>query len=143
MEATGPVSHATESPKVKNPYRRLAGRYDRLFENMNQGLRVAGVRMFRPSKGMHILDVGCGTGAHLELYQRYGCHLYGMDLSPSMVSMIAERGRPKARAGTDAGANELKPQALRCSHSIGMVASASKRNRSVSAPTAVRADPKG
>ena len=32
------------------------------------------------------LDVGCGTGAHLEMYQRYGGSLYGMDTSPTMLN---------------------------------------------------------
>ena len=76
---------------MKDPYRNIAGIYDRLFENMNRGLRLAGIRMFRPSKGMNILDVGCGTGSHLELYQRYECNLYGIDLSPSMLEVARVR----------------------------------------------------
>lgn len=75
----------------KDPYRNIAGLYDRLFDNMNRGLRLAGMRMFRPSKGMNILDVGCGTGSHLELYQRYECHLFGIDLSPSMLEIARLR----------------------------------------------------
>jgi len=47
--------------------------------------------MFRPKKGMSILDVGCGTGSQLELYQRYDCHLYGLDLSPAMLEMARQR----------------------------------------------------
>jgi len=76
---------------VKDAYRNIAGIYDRLFESMNRGLRLAGIRMFRPSKGMNILDVGCGTGSHLELYQRYECNLYGIDLSPSMLAVARVR----------------------------------------------------
>ena len=76
---------------MKDAYRNVAGMYDRLFENMNKGLRMAGLRMFRPSKGMNILDVGCGTGTHLEIYQRYGCNLYGIDLSPSMLEVAQAR----------------------------------------------------
>ena len=76
---------------MQDPYRNIAGIYDRLFENMNRGLRLAGMRMFRPTKGMNILDVGCGTGAHLELYQRYKCNLYGLDLSLSMLNVARER----------------------------------------------------
>ena len=60
---------------MKDAYRNIAWIYDRLFENLNRGLRLAGIRMFRPSKGMNVLDVGCGTGTHLELYQRYKCNL--------------------------------------------------------------------
>jgi ubiquinone/menaquinone biosynthesis C-methylase UbiE len=76
---------------MKDPYRNYAGIYDRLFDSMNKGLKLVGIRMFRPSKGMNILDVGCGTGSHLELYQRYKCDLYGIDLSPSMLNVARER----------------------------------------------------
>ena len=76
---------------MKDPYRNYAGIYDRLFDSMNKGLKLVGIRMFRPSKGMNILDVGCGTGSHLELYQRYKCNLFGIDLSPSMLDIARER----------------------------------------------------
>lgn len=76
---------------MNDPYRRVARIYDRIFDAMNKGLKLVGIRMFRPSKGMSILDVGCGTGSHLEMYQRYKCNLYGLDLSPSMLSVARER----------------------------------------------------
>lgn len=76
---------------TKDPYRNVAGIYDRLFESMNKGLRLVGIRMFRPAKGMNILDVGCGTGTHLDLYQRYKCNLYGLDMSPSMLEIAQKR----------------------------------------------------
>jgi ubiquinone/menaquinone biosynthesis C-methylase UbiE len=82
---------------MKDNYRHIARIYDRLFDNMNKGLRLAGIRMFRPSKGMHILDVGCGTGMHLELYQRFGCSLYGIDSSPSMLDIARARLGDSAR----------------------------------------------
>jgi ubiquinone/menaquinone biosynthesis C-methylase UbiE len=80
----------------KDPYRRSACLYDTIFEPMNRGLRVIGIRMFPPDRTMAILDVGCGTGAHLEMYQRYGCSLHGIDTSPSMFEVA------KARLGNDA-----------------------------------------
>lgn len=76
---------------MKDPYQNYAGIYDRIFDSMNKGLKLVGIRMFRPTKGMNILDVGCGTGSHLELYQRYKCNLYGIDLSPSMLDVARER----------------------------------------------------
>jgi ubiquinone/menaquinone biosynthesis C-methylase UbiE len=76
---------------MKDAYRNIAGVYDHLFDNMNKGLALAGIRMFRPKEGMNILDVGCGTGTHLELYQRYGCNLYGIDVSPSMLEVARMR----------------------------------------------------
>ena len=82
---------------MQDPYRNTARYYDRLFDNMNKGLRLAGIRQFRPSKGMSLLDVGCGTGAGLELYQRYGCELYGIDRSPSMLEVARARLGDSAR----------------------------------------------
>jgi len=76
---------------MKDAYRNIAGVYDRLFDSMNKGLKLVGIKMFRPSKEMSILDVGCGTGSHLELYQRYQCNLYGIDLSPSMLEVARVR----------------------------------------------------
>jgi ubiquinone/menaquinone biosynthesis C-methylase UbiE len=76
---------------TKDPYHHIAKIYDRLFDSMNKGLKLVGIRMFRPSNGMNILDVGCGTGSHLELYQRYKCNLYGLDRSPSMLSIARDR----------------------------------------------------
>ena len=75
----------------KDPYKRVAGFYDRLFEPMNRGLRVLGLRMFLPRQAGAVLDVGCGTGIHLEMYQRYGCNLYGIDTSPSMLELARTR----------------------------------------------------
>lgn len=49
-----------------------------------------------PDQTMAVLDVGCGTGIHLELYQRYGCSLHGIDSSPSMLEVA------KTRLGNDA-----------------------------------------
>jgi ubiquinone/menaquinone biosynthesis C-methylase UbiE len=76
---------------TKDPYQRVSGIYDRLFEPMNGGLRVLGIRMFLPQRGGAVLDVGCGTGIHLEMYQRYECSLYGIDTSPSMLEVAKAR----------------------------------------------------
>ena len=75
----------------RDPYRRAAGLYDRLFESMNKGIRILGVRLYIPPRGGSILDVGCGTGAHLETYGRYKCELHGIDTSPSMLKIAGER----------------------------------------------------
>ncbi|OGO27374.1 MAG: hypothetical protein A2136_01480 [Chloroflexi bacterium RBG_16_54_11] len=82
---------------MTDPYRKSARIYDRLFDGMNKGLKLVGIRMFRPTKGMSILDVGCGTGTHLELYQRYHCNLVGLDRSPSMLEVARKRLGDTAR----------------------------------------------
>jgi ubiquinone/menaquinone biosynthesis C-methylase UbiE len=79
----------------QDPYRRVAGIYDRLFEPMNKGLRVLGFRLFMPPRGGSVLDVGCGTGVHLEMYRKYRCSLFGLDTSKSMLE------RARARLGDD------------------------------------------
>ena len=76
---------------TQDPYRWIAPWYDRLLGPMNRDLRLLGLRMFRPKSGMAVLDVGCGTGVHLELYQPCGCELYGIDPSPAMVAVAAKR----------------------------------------------------
>lgn len=76
---------------ANDPYRKTVKAYERFIDGMNKGLKLVGIRMFRPVKGMNILDVGCGTGTHLELYQRYQCNLVGLDLSPSMLGAARRR----------------------------------------------------
>lgn len=81
----------TKSHIKVDPYKRIARNYDRLFEPLNKGLRAIGVRMFPPAEGMTVLDVGCGTGVHLELYQKAGCVVFGIDLSSSMLQVARKR----------------------------------------------------
>lgn len=76
---------------AKDAYRWTAKWYDSLFEPINKGLRLLGLRMFLPKAGMSILDVGCGTGAYLEFYQRFKCNLYGIDPSAAMLEIAKTR----------------------------------------------------
>lgn len=74
-----------------DPYTRVAKFYDSLFEPFNKGLRAIGMKMFPPKEGMLVLDVGCGTGIHLERYQKVGCQVFGIDLSPAMLQVARNR----------------------------------------------------
>jgi ubiquinone/menaquinone biosynthesis C-methylase UbiE len=74
-----------------DPYTRVAKFYDSLFEPFNKGLRAIGMKMFPPKEGMLVLDVGCGTGIHLERYQKAGCRVFGIDLSPAMLQVACDR----------------------------------------------------
>ena len=76
---------------TEDPYRRVAGLFDTIFEPMNRGLRLIGLRMLPPKKGMTVLDVGCGTGVHLELYRKFDCALFGLDSSGSMLNVARRR----------------------------------------------------
>jgi len=84
-------AHKGEDPYKGDPYKRVAQIYDRIFEPLNSGLRALGVKMFPPYEGMTVLDVGCGTGIHLERYQKAGCDVYGIDLSPAMLEVARKR----------------------------------------------------
>ena len=75
----------------QDPYRNTACWYDSLFESMNSGLRLIGMKMCHPKAGMSVLDVGCGTGAHLDLYNRIGCKLFGIDSSVAMLQVARQR----------------------------------------------------
>jgi ubiquinone/menaquinone biosynthesis C-methylase UbiE len=76
---------------MKDPYKRFSGWYDTIFEPLNSGLRAIGMKMFPPQTGMKVLDIGCGTGAHLNLYQKAGCEVYGIDTSPSMFEQAKQK----------------------------------------------------
>ena len=72
---------------MNDPYRRTARYYDTLVERPNAVMRKISLAMVPPEEGMTVLEVGCGTGANLVLYQRGGCDVSGVDLSPSMLEV--------------------------------------------------------
>lgn len=47
--------------------------------------------MSAPKRGHRVLDVGCGTGAHLDLYRNCGCETHGIDSSQSMLKVAKRR----------------------------------------------------
>ena len=71
----------------RDPYRKFAAHYDRFVGPFTNALRHIGMKMYRPTPGMKVLDVGCGTGNNLMLYRQTGCSVYGIDLSPSMLEI--------------------------------------------------------
>lgn len=70
---------------MPDPYARIARHYDTVVEPFNAGLRRAAARLHTPPAGARVLDMGCGTGTHLLLYQRTGCRVTGIDPSPAML----------------------------------------------------------
>ena len=74
-----------------DPYRSIAGIYDRLIEPMQAGVRKIALSVLPPQPGWEVLDVGCGTGTGLALYADAGCEVVGVDVSPSMLSRAADR----------------------------------------------------
>jgi len=76
---------------VDDPYRRYASKYDTFVEPFNSVIRQIGIKSFPVKAGMKVLDVGCGTGTNLVLYHKSGCHVHGIDLSPSMLGVARNK----------------------------------------------------
>jgi len=80
----------------EDPYRNWARKYDFFVEPFNKTLRQIGMGLHPPVAGMNILDIGCGTGTTLSHYKKDGCNVFGIDSSPSMLSVAKTRLGGKA-----------------------------------------------
>jgi len=69
----------------------FASWYDPLFEGILGSLRATASRVAPPAEGMKVMDIGCGTGAQLAIYQKGGCQVYGIDLSQSMLRVARSK----------------------------------------------------
>jgi SAM-dependent methyltransferase len=49
------------------------------------------LRLVMPSKGQSLLDVGCGTGNHLLMFQRLGLDVTGIDPSSPMLRIARDK----------------------------------------------------
>ena len=79
------------SAMSKVPYQRSAKWYDRFIEPLNVSLRQIGLKMCPATEGTIVLDVGCGTGTHLDLYQKAGCEVFGIDSSSAMLEVARNK----------------------------------------------------
>jgi ubiquinone/menaquinone biosynthesis C-methylase UbiE len=76
---------------MKDQYRNTAKWYDGIIGPMTIGLRNIGLKMYPVQEGMTVLDIGCGTGAQLRLYQKRNCRVYGIDVSPAMIEVAGNK----------------------------------------------------
>ncbi|MFO7693231.1 MAG: class I SAM-dependent methyltransferase [Vicinamibacterales bacterium] len=76
---------------AQDAYSFIAHQYDRLLGPFLGGLRRAGLDLWPPQRGWRVLDVGCGTGAQLEVYQQAGCAVAGIEASPAMAQVARRR----------------------------------------------------
>ena len=97
---------------IKDPYHNSVRRYDRYVEPMVAGLRRMGHRLYRPGKGMQVLDVGCGTGTTLQFYLDAGCRVAGIDFSPARAA--AARRKLGSSAGICIGDGGRMPYPDNC-----------------------------
>jgi ubiquinone/menaquinone biosynthesis C-methylase UbiE len=49
------------------------------------------LNLLNPTAGQKILDIGCGTGNHLIIFNKFGLDLCGIDGSPYMIRKAKER----------------------------------------------------
>ena len=82
---------------IKDPYKRIATLYDRAVEPFNKGIRNFAFKLTSIKQGANVLEVGCGTGANLELYLKSDCNIHGIDLSPSMLKIANSKFNGKAK----------------------------------------------
>ena len=78
-------------PEAVDQYGTFARFYDRVMEPLNAPLGRLALRMHPVGEGDTVLDVGCGTGVHLESYAEAGAACHGVDLSPAMLAVARDR----------------------------------------------------
>lgn len=72
-----------------------------------------------PYSGARLLDVGCGSGAFMEMAQTAGWEVQGVDFDPQAVSAACSRGLNVRCGGLEQVANQLTGfDYLTCSHVI-------------------------
>lgn len=69
----------------------LARWYEPILRWLLTGLREFAARVAQPEMGMKVLDLGCGTGAQLAIYQARGFEVFGIDLSNSMLNVAKDK----------------------------------------------------
>jgi SAM-dependent methyltransferase len=79
----------------------------RLFDAELARFAEAVIGAVDPGPGRHLLDVGCGTGALLELAVARGATGVGIDIAPAMVAAAAERVPGASFTVADAQTAEL------------------------------------
>ncbi len=82
------------SEEIRELYNSTAGKYDLRQGNPSTNhLRAAEEKMLRKFAAGAVLDIGCGTGHHLEFMEKnhIGSELTGMDISPKMLRNAAKK----------------------------------------------------
>ena len=65
--------------------------YDPIFDKLLGGLRELVARVAAPHEGLVVLDIGCGTGAQITIYDNAGCQVHGIDLSEPMLEIARSK----------------------------------------------------
>ncbi len=87
---------------------KIADNYDLWYEtNLGRYFDILEIKLMldllRPSSGQTLLDIGCGTGNHLKLFQELGLKVTGIDPSYFMLEKAKEKLKNKATFFLGAG----------------------------------------
>jgi ubiquinone/menaquinone biosynthesis C-methylase UbiE len=81
---------------MKDQYKNVSKGYDIIIEPMVRRLKSMGLEMYPVNKNTAVLDIGCGTGSLLYMYQQYTDNISGIDLSPAMIKVARKKLNEKA-----------------------------------------------
>ncbi len=69
--------------------------YDSWYQSegmaIDRSLEQLIMSLLKPQPGERVLDIGCGTGNHLLIFNRLGLDVTGIDASPHMINRAKER----------------------------------------------------
>jgi len=72
------------------------------FDNLEKKLMID---LLKPRSGQTLLDIGCGTGRHLKLFQEMGLKVIGIDPSPFMLKNATKKVKDNSSLFLGTGEN--------------------------------------
>ncbi len=88
----------TEESKIKDDYKKVADSYDKKIEPLVHAIREIVVNRIIALDAKNVLDMCCGTGKQLSMIPE-SIDRYGIDNSPSMLSIAESRNLPNCILG--------------------------------------------
>ena len=97
MDVNSKDADQTDLQRVREAFDAWADRYD---DDVSKGggvvegydrSRLRASRLVSVYQGMHVADIGIGTGAFAEIFAQQGVQITGVDLSPRMLEICAAR----------------------------------------------------
>ncbi|WP_310588181.1 class I SAM-dependent methyltransferase [Larkinella terrae] len=116
---TKPIIHATFKQQIMNPNKALweKGDFTRLSENMRES-GAALIDKIGVTKGMNVLDLGCGDGTTAIPSAKLGANVLGVDIARNLVAAGNKRAQSEGltnctfQEGDATNLSELKDQSF-------------------------------
>src|SRR3954468_18056155 len=89
VERSAVEARLTPEQSLRISARNLA-RYDRPLADTPYPLEYS-YHLLGDVRGLRIVDYGCGSGANSVLLANRGAHVYGVDISPDLVTLASRR----------------------------------------------------